>query len=481
MAKPNKNQSSSYVIFKRVLVSFAAIIFLRLIYFIPLPGVRLDALIDFYQHHIVAQGGGFFDLMALLHFGKLRNLSLFTLGIMPFINACILVQIIGFLVPGLNKKFFQVKDTSEITMFVTIVAAIFLSAFHAYFIAQDIELLNSFPGFNIISFEGFLFQITTILSIIGAVIIFIILAEVINRFGIGNGVAVIFASEILIRFVFALDQVSIFYGRKLIDLAQLMLFGFVCFLFICFARYVTLFCQKIEFCTSDDEKFIIKIRPIWISVWPLIITQAILSFFEISLNLFSFLAILFICAFVSFLYAKVIYQPRRFYEVLLARKCKAHKSQKKMIEDSLNHAMIYSVCLSLLLFMVMYYLPIILPFGLKISFLSSGMFGAFGVIILVGLFYNISDQIKFFKRIYSFPETDWQLLTISYDEVHAEVEKACLRSHGIMAEIKPSHFNWGLPIQTVASGYSIYVSNQDKSKALSIIKRLKTDWQAKAI
>lgn len=477
----NKNQFSRYVIFKKIMISLASIIFLRIIYFIPLPGVRLDVLVNFYQHHLVAQGGGFVDLMSLLHFGKLRNLSLFTLGIMPFINACILVQIIGFLIPGINKKLFQEKSSSQSMMFVTIIIAIFLSVAHAYFIAQEIELLNSFPGFNIICFDGYLFKIVTVLSLIGAVLIYIILAEVINKYGIGNGVAVIFSSEILIRFVFALDQVSNFFGRKLIGLDQLMLFGFVCFLFICFVRYITLFYKKIEFCAADDEKFIIKIRPLWISVWPLIITEVLISFFEISLNLVSFMVVLCTCAFVSFLYAKVIYQPRHFYEVLLARRCKAHKNQKKMIEDGLNHAMLHSICLSLVLFMVMYYLPIILPFGLNISFLSSGMFGSFGVIILVGLFYDINEQMKFFKRIHSFPETDWQLLTIAHDEVHAEVEKACLRSNGIMVEIKPSHFNWGLPIQTVASGYLIYVSNKDKSKALSIINRLKIEWKSKAI
>lgn len=481
MGSSKKKKLKDYTILKRSLISLAAIIFVRIIYFIPLPGVSSGALVNFYQQHIIAQGGDFFDFMALVHVGKLRNLSLFSLGIMPFISACIIVQIIGFLVPGVNRKFFYGKNASKIMMFSTIIVAILLSAFHAYFVAIDIELLNSFPGFNIISFEGVIFQITTMLSSVAAVLIFVTLSALINRFGIGNGVAVIFSSEILLRFVFALDQISTFYARNLIKLSQLMLFGIVCFLFICFSRYVTLFCRKIKFCTNDEESFFIKIRPFWIGVWPLVITEIALSFLEISLNLFSFFTVLLTCACVSFLYAKVIYQPRRFYEVLLARKCKSHKNQEKKIEDRLNHAMIHCVCLSVGLFMVMYYLPVILPLGLKISFLSSGMFGVFGLIVLVGLFYDISEQVKFFKKCRSFPDRNWQLLTCAYDEVHAVVEKASLRSHGIMVEIKPSHFVWGLPIRTVDSGYSLYVSDKDKAKALSIIKRLKADWKEKAI
>ncbi|MBU1043739.1 MAG: hypothetical protein KJ915_04990 [Candidatus Omnitrophica bacterium] len=474
-------QSSKYVILKRMMISFLTVIFVRLIYFIPVPGVRMVALSDFYHKHILAQGGSFFDLMGLLHFGKLRNLSIFSLGIMPFIHACLLVQVIGFLVPGGNRKFFSVKGTSHMMAIFTLIAAILISAFHAYFIALDIELLNSFPSFNIISFEGFIFHLTTILAVIGGSIILIIASEFINRFGLGNGVAVIFASEILLRFVFALDQVSVFYGRNLIDLTQLLLFSFVCLIFVYLTRYVTLFNRKIEFCSADEEKFFIRIRPLWIGVWPLIITEYILSFFEISLNIFSFLTVLLTCAAISLLYAKIIYQPRHFYEVLLARKCKAHKNQKKIIEDNLNQAMLHCIFLSMILFMVMYYLPIILPSSLKISFLSSGMFGAFGLIVLVGLYYDMNDQIKFFRKIHKFPDINWQFLSIAQDEVHADVEKACLRSHGIMAEVNPSHFNWGVPIRTIASGYSIYVSEKDKSRALSIINRMKSEWNERSI
>jgi len=400
---------------------------------------------------------------------------------MPFIHACLLVQIIGFLIPGVNRKFFSSKENSKLMSLFTVIAAVFISAFHAYFTALDIELLNSFPGFNIIGYEGLLFQLTTIVSIIGGVTILIIVSEFINRFGLGNGVAVIFSSEILLRFIFAIDQVSIFYGRNLIDFASLILFGFICLIFIYFARYVTLFNRKIEFCASDDEKFFIRIRPLWIGIWPLIITESTLSFFDISLNILSFSTVVFTCAAASFLYAKIIYQPRRFYEVLLARKCKAHKNQKKIIEDALNQSMIYCICLSLCLFTSMYYLPIILSKGLGISFLSSGLFGAFGIIILIGLYYDIIAQIKFLKKINKFPDMDWQFLVVAHDEVHAEVEKACLRSYGIMSEINPSYFNWGMPIRTVASGYSLYVSKKDKSRALSIINKVKDEWHEKSI
>jgi preprotein translocase subunit SecY len=474
-------KSTKLEIFKRIMFSLGALIFVRILYFIPLPGVRIDAVIDFYNQNIVSKGGGFFDMLALLHVGKMRNLSLFSMGIIPFINSCIIVQIIGFLVPGINRKFFYGQNVTQVLRSATIIVAILLSGFHAYFIGLDVDLLNSFPGLNILSFDGILFQATTMLSVIVAVIFFIMLSEMINKYGIGNGVAVIFASEILIRFVFALDQVSIFYARELIDLSQLLIFGFICLMFITFARYITSFCYRIDFCTPDDQQFHINIRPIWIGVWPLIITEITLSFFEISLNFYSFFTVLATCAFISFLYAKIIYQPRRFYEMLLARGCKSKKNQKKKIEDCLNNAMVYCICLSIALFMVMYYLPVLLSAGLKVSFLSSAMFGPFGLIILVGLFYDISRQVRFYKKLSHYPKKKWELLTVANDEVYAQIEKAFLRSQGIAAAVRPSHFSWGLPIRTIASGYALYVDYQDREKALSIIDDLQAKWQSRSI
>lgn len=210
MATKNCNEC---LVWQRILITIAVLVLVRFLYFVPLPGVNVSAVLEFYKQHIQAQGGGVIDLMALMHIGRLRNISLSSLGIMPFINACIILQIISFLVPGLNRKFFHEKDGRSKLMFATVIIALIMSVFYGYQASQDLELLNKFPDFNLLKFGGLSFQITTILSLCAVTLIFIMLTQIINKKGFGNGVGIIFSVEVIIRFIFAADQLVVFWAE----------------------------------------------------------------------------------------------------------------------------------------------------------------------------------------------------------------------------------------------------------------------------
>ncbi len=468
-------------LWRRLLVTLAVVLLIRCLYFVPVPGVNLSAVVQFYQQHINAQGGGLIDLMALLHIGKLRNISLSSLGIMPFINACIILQIVSFLIPGLNRKFFYEKDGRSKMMFATVIIALILSVFYGYQASLDLELLNKFPDFNLLKFTGVLFQITTVLSLCSIVLLFIMLTQVINRYGFGNGIGIIFSVEVIIRFIFAADQLVVFWARNLIGMKHLVVFSGVTIAFIYFARKITRSVNKIELYTDNNEHFHISIRPVWMGIWPLIITEIVFSYLEVSFDAASFFMVLITIIFFTLIYAKIIYQPRRFYELILAYKCKIKEARSKKIIDHLNTSITKTIILSAILFIAIYYLPVILPLLLKISFMSAGIFGAFGLIILVGLYHDIKRQLKFFRKIRSLPLKQWSLLDIASDETEAEVKKACLRSRSIMSEIKPSHFSWGLPVRTAASGYYLYVALEDKIKAARTLEQTQKEWRSKSL
>ncbi len=468
-------------IWKRILVTIAVLVLVRVLYFLPLPGVDLSALAELYKQHIRTQGGGLMDLMALVHIGKLRNVSVSSLGIMPFINACVMLQIIAFLVPGLNRKFFHEQHGRSKMMYGTVIIALILSVFSGYQASMDLQLLNQFPDINLLKFAGLPFQITTILSLCVMTLIFIMLTQVINKYGFGNGVGMIFAVEVILRFIFAGDQLVVFWGRNLIGLKHLFIFSVITIAFIYFARKVTRIVNRIDMCTENNEHFHISIRPVWMGVWPLIITETVFSYFEVSFDLASFAMVLIAIIFFTLVYAKVIYRPRRFYELILAHKCKIKESQNKKIIDYLNASITKTITLSVILFVAIYYLPVALPLILKISFMSAGIFGAFGLIVLVGVYHDIKRQLKFFRKICSLPSKQWTLLDIAIDETEAEVKKACLRSRSIMNEIKPSHFSWGLPIRTIASGYYLYVPLEDKVKAEQLLEQTQQEWLNQSI
>ncbi|MFH1092522.1 MAG: hypothetical protein V1739_00030 [Candidatus Omnitrophota bacterium] len=474
-------KSDECLIGQRILITIAVLVLVRVLYFLPLPGVNLSAVFNFYKQHIQTQGGGLIDLMALLHIGKLRNISLSSLGIMPFINACIILQIISFLIPGLNEKFFYEKNGRSKMMSATVIIAFILSVFYGYQVSQDLELLNKFPGFNLLIFTGLIFQITTILSLCSMALIFIMLTQVINKYGFGNGVGIIFSVEVIIRLIFAADQLVVFWGRNIIGMEHLIIFSGVTIAFIYFARKITRIVNRIDLCTENNEYFYISIRPVWMGIWPLIIAEIFFSYFEVSFNAVSFFMFLITIVFFTLVYAKIIYQPRRFYELILAHKCKMKEVKSKKIIDYLNASITKTIALSAILFIAIYYLPVILPLILKISFMSAGIFGTFGLIILVGVYHDIKRQLKFFRKIRSLPLKQWSLLDIVSDETEAEIKKACLRSRSIMNEIKPSHFSWGLPIRTIASGYYLYVPFEDKIKAVQVLEQTKTEWMSKSL
>lgn len=476
-----KAKCKECLIGRKILVTIGMLLLIRIFYFIPLPGVQVISVIEFYLKNIQAQGGGLIDLMALLHIGKLRNISLCALGIMPFINASIIVQIVSFLIPGLNRKFFYEKNGRTKMKQFTISIALVLASVHGFFISLDVELLNEFPDFNVLFFTGIPFQIVANLSLLAMVMLLILSSEIINKFGFGNGVGMIFASEIVIRLVFAADQLLVFWAKNMIGLEHLMIFSGVVVAFIYFARKITRFLSKVELCTNEDENFFISIRPSWMGIWPLIITEIVFSHFEVSFDVISFMAVALTIIFFTLLYAKIVYQPRRFYELILSHGCKINKTKTRKIIDYLNSSILRTIILSVIIFIMIYYLPIILPLVLNISFMSAGIFGTFGLIILVGVYYDIKRQVKFFRRIRSLPLKEWSLLNIAFDETEAEIKKACLRSRGIMAEIKPSHFSWGLPVGTVASNYYLYIPLEDKNKAEKIIEQIAVEWRNKAL
>jgi len=466
---------------KKIAVTIAVIILVRLIYFIPVPGVEFNALADFYRDHIQAQRGGWLDFVELLHVGKLRHVSLFSLGIMPFINACIIMQIVGFLVPGINRKFFYQKRGRVRLFYSAVVVAFILNAIYAYNVSLDLELMNNFPGFNILTFSGMGFSVISVVSLSAALGILLCLSAVVNRWGIGNGIGIIFGSEVIVRVFFAIDQLLIFFARNLIDIKVVAIFLSILTAFIIIARSITGFSKKIELISHEKNRFFISVRPFWMGIWPLIITEMIFSYLRISLNFTSFGAVLITIMFLNFLYLKIVYQPMRLYELILKHKCKTCDKKVKRFEDQLNSAVLIVMGFTIALSVLIYYLPVILPLVLKISFVSGGIFGSFGIIIFIGLYYDIVKQIKFYQNIRNSAVKNWQLLEIAQDETEAVIKQACFTSQDIQAQIKPSHFVWGLPIRTASSGYYLYIEQKKIKQAQAIMKELHKSWKEKAV
>jgi len=184
---------------KRVLFTLAMLAVYRLGGHIPTPGVNMNAWENFFSR---ASGTifGFFDLFAG---GNIRRLTIFALGIMPYITASIILQLLTVVVPTLEKlqKEGELgrRKITQWTRYLTII----LSVIQSFGIAQG---LQSMQGGVVIN-PGFGFVMMTIVSLTTGTAFIMWLGEQISDRGIGNGMSLIIFAGIVVGLPNAISNI----------------------------------------------------------------------------------------------------------------------------------------------------------------------------------------------------------------------------------------------------------------------------------
>ncbi|MBT8052021.1 MAG: preprotein translocase subunit SecY, partial [Gammaproteobacteria bacterium] len=173
---------------QRLLFVFAALIIYRIGTFIPVPGVNPQALLQFMN----SQQGTIVDVFNLFTGGALERFSLFALGVMPYISASIIMQLMSSAVPQLQQlkkegSSGRQKITQYTRNFTVILAAI--QAGGVAFALQGQSSVVLAPGF------GFLF--TAIVSLTAGTVFLMWLGEQITERGVGNGISLIIFAGIV--------------------------------------------------------------------------------------------------------------------------------------------------------------------------------------------------------------------------------------------------------------------------------------------
>ena len=173
---------------QRLLFVFAALIIYRIGTFIPVPGVNPQALLQFMN----SQQGTIVDVFNLFTGGALERFSLFALGVMPYISASIIMQLMSSAVPQLQQlkkegSSGRQKITQYTRNFTVILAAV--QAGGVAFALQGQSSVVLAPGF------GFLF--TAIVSLTAGTVFLMWLGEQITERGVGNGISLIIFAGIV--------------------------------------------------------------------------------------------------------------------------------------------------------------------------------------------------------------------------------------------------------------------------------------------
>ena len=172
---------------RRLVFLLLALVVYRLGTHVPVPGINPDALADMFQ----SNSGGILGLFNMFSGGALERFSVLALGIMPYISASIIMQLMSSVVPALEaiKKEGE-SGRRKITQY-TRYGTVLLALFQGIGIAVAVE---SQPG--LVPEPGMLFRFVTVTTLLTGTMFLMWLGEQITERGLGNGISIIIFSGI---------------------------------------------------------------------------------------------------------------------------------------------------------------------------------------------------------------------------------------------------------------------------------------------
>ncbi len=172
---------------KRLLFLAGALVVYRIGAFIPVPGVDPEALAQFFQQ----QEGTILSMMNMFSGGALERLSIFALGIMPYISASIIMQLAGVVVPTLAQLRKEGESGRRQIVKYTRYFTVILAAF------QSIAMSVALQGQGVVINPGPGFVLTAAITLTTGTVFLMWLGEQITERGIGNGISMIILASIL--------------------------------------------------------------------------------------------------------------------------------------------------------------------------------------------------------------------------------------------------------------------------------------------
>ena len=195
MAASTPKKSKIPELNRKIIITLVLLAIFRVGVFIPTPGIDAEALSGFFK----ASSGTLLDFATMFTGGALERFSVFSLGIMPYISASIILQLLTVVVPHLerlSKEGESGRNTiTQYTRYLTIV----LSLVQGIMIAIGLESMQGPAGEPIVLVPGWAFRSMTVLTLTAGTAFLMWLGEQITERGIGNGISLIIFVGIIAR------------------------------------------------------------------------------------------------------------------------------------------------------------------------------------------------------------------------------------------------------------------------------------------
>lgn len=194
---------------KKILFTLGMIAIYRVGCYIPTPGIDGSALSEFFNRIAQTQGGTLFGIMNMFSGGAMERLTIFALGIMPYISCSIILQLLTAVIPALEKIAKEGKTGYQKINQYTRYGTVGLSIIQSFFIALWLENPARFEGLQIVTNPGWGFRLITVLTLTTGTIFIMWLGEQIQEHGIGNGISLVITAGIISRIPAAFYQLYV--------------------------------------------------------------------------------------------------------------------------------------------------------------------------------------------------------------------------------------------------------------------------------
>jgi preprotein translocase subunit SecY len=213
----------------RLLFLIGALIVYRIGTFIPVPGIQPDRVASFFSD----QSGTILGVVNMFSGGALERMSIFAMGVMPYISASIIIQMMSMVVPTLMEYRKEGESGRRKTTQLTRYGTVILGAFQSF--AAAVSLQNG----GLVVAPGFMWLLTATITMTTGTMFLMWLGEQITERGIGNGISMIILVGILAGLPSAV-------GRTLEQVNTGEMAGPVAIVLLAIVVGVTAFCVYVE-------------------------------------------------------------------------------------------------------------------------------------------------------------------------------------------------------------------------------------------
>lgn len=197
----------------KVLFTLFVISIFRILAHIPLPGINIQAFRQLFQQ------SEFLNLLNIFSGGALSNFSVTALGLNPYINASIIIQLLGMVIPALERLTQEGKEgqrrLTQYSRLITLPLAAIQSV-GIYFLLRNQGIIGTLPWYKLVIMS---------ITLITGTFLLVWLGELINEHGIGNGISILIFTGILSGMSVSFTQTLLIQSGQ--DLFKLGLFIFV--------------------------------------------------------------------------------------------------------------------------------------------------------------------------------------------------------------------------------------------------------------